>query len=135
MLSHDLARALLARRNNDVRIVARLDDGGPDYLDVSVPLRDSADEAESLRVSADQVVDYFPTADKVVVFAGEVYTGPRRDDAVAAWLKRWRDQFHSEGITDPRYTVLDDLLDDYREHADTGTSLAETVQGPHPEES
>jgi hypothetical protein len=127
VLSHELARALLARRDNDVRIVVIASDGGTDDLEISVPLRDSADEMETHRVTSDQVVHYFPTADEVAIFAGEVYTGPRRDDAVAAWLKRRRDEQPDKDSGSWR--VIDDLLDEYREHAETGTPLT----GPHPE--
>ena len=51
---------------------------------------------------------------------------PRRGDDVATWLKKWRDQFpkrNKNGFANERYQVLDDLLDDYRLHADTGTPL------------
>jgi hypothetical protein len=51
---------------------------------------------------------------------------PRRDDAVATWLKKWRDQ------RDPRpaHWVLDEMLDLYRLHADTGTPLAQHACEP-----
>lgn len=52
---------------------------------------------------------------------------PRRDDHVAAWIKRARDA-RADGPS-PRwdYLALDYLLDDYRLHADTGTPLDEHV--------
>jgi hypothetical protein len=56
----------------------------------------------------------------------------RRGDAVEAWIKRQRDAF-PEG-TDGWHD-MDALLDDYREHADTGTPLTEDVQGSHGDES
>src|SRR3954467_6413248 len=40
----------------------------------------------------------------------------RRGDAVDAWIKRFRDQYRYP--SDPRWGVLDVLLDDYRNHAD-----------------
>lgn len=45
---------------------------------------------------------------------------PQRDDSVAEWLKRSRDKCvkHSQQWFD-----VDQLLDDYRLHADTGTPL------------
>ncbi len=47
---------------------------------------------------------------------------PRRGDAVDRWLKEWRDDF--KGFNgDDVWAVLDDMLDDYRLHADTGTAL------------
>jgi hypothetical protein len=56
----------------------------------------------------------------------------RRGDPVDAWIKRHRDAFPAgtDGWHD-----MDALLDDYREHADTGTPLTEVAQGPHGEES
>lgn len=54
---------------------------------------------------------------------------PERGDAVEAWIKRHRDSYGSQ--VDDAWRVLDDLLDDYREHADTGTPLDREVQGPH----
>jgi hypothetical protein len=52
---------------------------------------------------------------------------PARGDAFEAWLKAARD-VHSDryGVT-PAWFVLDDLLDSYRLHADTGTPLTEHV--------
>lgn len=52
---------------------------------------------------------------------------PARGDAVEAWLRAARD-VHSDryGVT-PAWFVLDDLLDLYRLHADTGTPLTEHV--------
>jgi hypothetical protein len=59
----------------------------------------------------------------------------RRGSDVEAWLKRWRDAF---ALDDPEarkaYVAFDAALDDYRDHADTGTPLDQEVQGPHPEE-
>jgi hypothetical protein len=61
---------------------------------------------------------------------------PRRDDEVAAWLKAKRNEWYvssqyrltpSEARARTIYTAIDDLLDDYRLHADTGTPLNEHV--------
>jgi len=52
---------------------------------------------------------------------------PRRGDAVEAWLKTQRDR-HPR---DSSWWVLDELLDDYRLHADTSTPLAEDVEEPY----
>lgn len=49
---------------------------------------------------------------------------PHRGDAVEAWLKAQRDR-DSRGTV--RWDVLDDALDLYRLHADTGTPLGEHV--------
>lgn len=45
---------------------------------------------------------------------------PTRGDAVEAWIKGWRDEYEPNGEL---YNVLDDLLEDYRLHADTGEHL------------
>ncbi|GAA1455210.1 hypothetical protein [Nocardiopsis tropica] len=46
---------------------------------------------------------------------------PRRDDGVAVWLKAQRDEYHQ--TTSPQWQVLDELLELYRLHADTGIPL------------
>lgn len=43
---------------------------------------------------------------------------PKRGDEVEAWLKAWRDQEIGEA-----WRALDDALDDYRLHSDTGSPL------------
>lgn len=55
---------------------------------------------------------------------------PKRGDDVEAWIKRARDEL---GPTDNNayyhpWFALDQLLDDYRAHADTGTPLSEEVR-------
>lgn len=50
---------------------------------------------------------------------------PRRGDQVEAWLKAQRDD-HRDADRG-QWTVLDNLLDRYRLHADTGTPLGEHV--------
>lgn len=52
---------------------------------------------------------------------------PRRGSNVEAWLKHCRDQY--EPNTEP-WRQLDELLDDYRLRADTGTDLTAVVGGP-----
>ncbi|MFE0207033.1 hypothetical protein [Streptomyces sp. NPDC058985] len=55
-------------------------------------------------------------------------TQPRRGDQFETWLKQQRDDYASDRANDPAtYDVLDDLLDQYRLHADTGTPLGEHV--------
>lgn len=53
------------------------------------------------------------------------YTGPRRGDEIEAWIKRARDRFagDSDRWYEGAWCALDDLLDDYRLHADAFTSL------------
>lgn len=50
---------------------------------------------------------------------------PRRGDAFEAWLKAQRDEYHQ--TTSPQWLALDEVLDAYRLHADTGTPLPEHV--------
>lgn len=69
--------------------------------------------------------------------------GPRRGDPVEAWIKRHRDECAELSPADaahygthanpPQWHALDALLDDYRDHADTGTPLDLPVEGPHPD--
>lgn len=58
---------------------------------------------------------------------------PHRGGTVEAWLKSNREAYRTEQGANVWYAI-DDLLNDLREHADTGTPLTESVQGPHPEE-
>lgn len=53
---------------------------------------------------------------------------PRRGSDVETWLKRWRDQISDRPVPAARIAglVIDDMLDDYRLHADTGTPLDST---------
>ncbi|MFC1418547.1 hypothetical protein [Streptacidiphilus cavernicola] len=53
---------------------------------------------------------------------------PRRGDAVDGWLKSERDEYVPDG---PTWVALDNLLDAYRLHADTGTPLGEHVCEQH----
>lgn len=52
---------------------------------------------------------------------------PHRGDDVAEWIKRQRLDY---SVHSDEYTLLDNLLDDYRLHADTGTPLSEDVPTP-----
>lgn len=54
--------------------------------------------------------------------------GPRRGDKVERYIKRWRDKLPDHSA---RWYAVDDLLDDYRLHADTGTPLKYDVPEPH----
>jgi hypothetical protein len=61
---------------------------------------------------------------------------PERGSDVDAWIKRHREQHRDgDGLLTGAWYAIDGLLDDYRDHADTGTSLDEDVQGPHEEVS
>ena len=60
---------------------------------------------------------------------------PRRGSDVEAFIKAARDRYlDCDGQRTGVWHALDDLLDRYREHADTGTPLSKPVAGPHPEE-
>ena len=67
--------------------------------------------------------------------AGVTHTGPgyqqphipSRDDDFATWLKARRDEHEDRYGRAPAWYLLDDLLDLYRLHADTGTPLNEHV--------
>ncbi len=73
MLSHDLARELLARRNNDVRIQVITDADDEAYETQMIELRDQHD------LQADAVVTYDPTGDVIVIRAGWVATDKAGD--------------------------------------------------------
>lgn len=122
MLSHDLARELLRRRDNDVAVTVIVDNG-VEY-EATANLRDH-DDAFDWKIASSEVVGYNPSADRTVIAASAVAVGPRRGDLVEAWIKRRRDG--NDKGTDA-YDVLDNLLDDYRLHADTGTDLSESVE-------
>lgn len=57
---------------------------------------------------------------------------PQRGDAVETWIKSWRDEYaaakdhHDFGGHDA-YWALDQMLDDYRLHADTGMPIDQEV--------
>lgn len=58
---------------------------------------------------------------------------PRRDDEVAAWLKRRRDEWRHPRWSDISVTpavVANWLLDEYRERADYGLALDEDGGDP-----
>lgn len=67
-------------------------------------------------------------------FGQYIGQGPRRGDEVEAWIKRHRDRQKVGGTGTPQwdvpYKVLDDLLDAYRLHADTGMPLRVVDPGP-----
>jgi hypothetical protein len=54
-----------------------------------------------------------------------------RGSDVEAWIKRYRDSFRREGSARYAWYAIDGLLDDYRDHADTGVPMDQEVQGPH----
>lgn len=78
MLSHDLARALLARRNNDVRIEVLVDDdptGQRGYLVQRTDLRDFEPSNGATTVPAEEIVAYDTEGDVIVIRAGSVVVG------------------------------------------------------------
>ena len=56
-------------------------------------------------------------------------TIPRRGDACEAWLKARRDSllYGGQDLYDETWQLLDELLADYRRHADLQIPLSETV--------
>lgn len=58
---------------------------------------------------------------------------PHRGSDVEAWIKRHRDEHGNLSANYPtdEWRAIDNMLDDYREHADTGTPLDREVEGPH----
>ena len=72
VLSHDLARELLKRRNNDVRIAVLLIDGDDATFDFLAELRCDLDARNPDR--DETVVDYSPLVDAVVIKAAYVPT-------------------------------------------------------------
>lgn len=61
---------------------------------------------------------------------------PTRGGDVETWIVKHRDQYHdTNGKRTGMWYAINGLLDDYREHADTGVPLDRTVAGPHPEEA
>jgi hypothetical protein len=50
---------------------------------------------------------------------------PHRRDPVATYIKRWRNRYDENTSG---WIALDNLLDDYRLHADTGTKLSDDVR-------
>lgn len=81
MMSHDLARELLARRNNDVRVRVILDDDptGKTYTTQLIELQD-ADPTIDPDLRTDPVVAYDATHDVIVIYAGCVVIGAGDDE-------------------------------------------------------
>jgi hypothetical protein len=78
MLSHDLARELLSRRNNDIRIEVLVDDdpaGLRDYLMRRTDLRDFEPSNGAQTVPAGEVVAYDAEDDVIVIRAGSIAVG------------------------------------------------------------
>lgn len=79
MLSHDLARELLARRNNDVRIEILVDDDPAEVRDVyatRIELRDSgASRGSTYELPPEEIVTYLADDDVIVIRAGLLVIG------------------------------------------------------------
>ena len=57
---------------------------------------------------------------------------PKRGDAVEQWLRTERDKYevsrdHNDFVGHDAYWALDDLIDSYRLHADTGMPIDQEV--------
>lgn len=67
MLSHDLARELLKRRNNDVRFSMVIDTKGEASREVhDIRMRDDSENPENV-IPPTAVVTYFPTGDYIII--------------------------------------------------------------------
>lgn len=75
MTSHELARLLLARRDNDVRFLVAINDGDDNSPYDMLLIGDPSEFAELDEVygSADPV-RYDPKSDVVIIRAGVIYT-------------------------------------------------------------
>lgn len=54
---------------------------------------------------------------------------PKRGDDIEAWIKQWRDRYDPNGSDRhiDAWIAADDMLDDYRLHADTGMPIDQAV--------
>lgn len=88
-------------------------------------------EDGNVHVTVESTLDSSVTAERVAnlfkIRNGEYSTmsfQPQRDDEVAKWIKEVRDRFRwGARNRTVSFNVLDDLLDEYRLHADTGVPL------------
>jgi hypothetical protein len=57
---------------------------------------------------------------------------PHRGDAIDQWLKARRDSIHPNASAGDQaaWWALDDAINDYRDHADTGVPLGQEIAGP-----
>lgn len=57
---------------------------------------------------------------------------PCRGSDVETWIKRWRERHRGTNhLYSGAWWAIDKMLDDYREHAATGTFLFVDVEDPH----
>lgn len=104
----------------------------PAPADRATVLRDAADaidNSERLRdLTDDHMSDINEAANELRRMADETATEtpePHRGDAFEQWLKARRDEWAPEGCQP--WQILDQTLEEYRLHADTGTPLGEHV--------
>src|SRR5690606_2644464 len=108
----------------------------PEPADRAAVLAEAADaiDAETRQAKADGVLEpdkYRPCRDasaQLRRMADETATEtpePHRGDAFEQWLKARRDEWAPEGCQP--WQILDQTLEEYRLHADTGTPLGEHV--------
>lgn len=72
MLSHELAKALLARRNNDIKICVVVTEQNKESEFRYVDLADSEDNYEFI-VDSENVVRYDSMADAIVIYMQEKF--------------------------------------------------------------
>lgn len=132
-----LKRKLASAREDAVRIKGWWDEAeqarAADLVDLRAAAQDLHDLARKMEQPATAAAYLLSAArvERVIARinhrAGETAPAPLpcRDDAVAGWLK-------AAPWDLARWNVLDNLLDDYRLHADTGTPLDQhACYGPH----
>lgn len=96
--------------------------------------REAAIRAAAAVLSA--AADTRPPVAEQLTAPTPILTAPhvaRRGSDVEAWIKRERDRFGGPGAHQrdaSSWYVLDALLNEYRDHADTSTPLDREVQGP-----
>lgn len=54
---------------------------------------------------------------------------PKRGDDIEVWIKQWRDRYapRRNDLDTAAWILADDMLDDYRLHADTGMPIDQAV--------
>jgi hypothetical protein len=66
MMSHDLARELLKRRNNDIRFLLELDQKGKDTYNIHIRMRDDSEEPDCV-ISPQEAINYYPPGNYILV--------------------------------------------------------------------
>lgn len=105
------------------------------YLDMGIAQLESWVPPETLKMLSDNGYNLIGELKDLKKFLdAERYRSlhaVRGGTPVEAWIKRHRDKFPKPDLywaeSDLQWATLDDLLDDYRKHADTGKPLSEDL--------